>query len=142
MPPPFPPEADASEDEQNERLDVLKQATLEQSATAEVQMMRAYDTFRNYQDELLSKYLPVTPVIQFAVHHYYTYLKKIIYDQENPKRNTEAPLLGELESGVVGSELISDAATSSPTTSLSNPKRSGTTAEVVVSPVRRKNNNN
>ena len=101
-------------------------------------MIQAYGTFRNYQTELLLKYLPVTPAIKFAVHHYYTFLKEIIYGQDNSERHNEVPLLGELESGVVRSELISDAATSSPTTPLSNLKRSGTTAEVVVSPMRRK----
>ena len=117
---------------------VLKQATVEQSRTAENEMKQAHATFRSSQLMMHLKYLPETPPSKFAVEHYYASLRKIVYAEQSTNRNTEAPLLGVLGSGVASSEPMNDAAVSSPRASSSNLKRSGMSSEAIVSPIRRK----
>ena len=74
--PPFPPEAHVSEADKNERLLLFKQATLEQSLTAEAEMKQAYATFRSSRPMPQLKYLPETPPYKFAVEQYYAFLRE------------------------------------------------------------------
>ena len=134
----FPPEAHATEIAKNERLLVLKHATMEASCAAEAEMKQAYVTFRNSRPTLLLKYLPETAPSPFAVEHYYAFLKKMVYPEDEAKHSTEVPLAGKSGSSAATSESTEVPAASSLEGILSSPKRSGMNSEILASPVRRK----